>query len=139
MEIIATNDTSLETSSRSFDNYYNGIDKSDIDAIFKDSDPFLEEFIEFKQAFYRHKEPGSILLVTLYIPVFLMAFFGNVMVLFVVLPNRHMRNVTNFFLVNLAVADLTGGRLLILDFENVTRSCLLVGTVIISQLCLVQI
>ena len=119
MEIIATNGTALETSSRHYDNFLNGFDKSDIDAMYEDSDPLhtklLEQLIEFKQSFYRHKKPGSVLLVTLYIPVFLMAFFGNVMVLFVVLPNRHMRNVTNFFLVNLAVADLTGGRFIILD------------------------
>ena len=119
MEIIATNDTALETSSRSFDNDFNGIDESDIERILEDSDPLhtklLEQFVEFKRSFYRHKEPGSVLLITLYIPVFLMAFFGNIMVLFAVLPNRHMRNVTNFFLVNLAAADLTGGRFLILD------------------------
>ena len=119
MEKIATNDTALETSSRYFDNYFNGIDESVIGRILEDSGPLhkklQEQFVEFKRAFYTHKEPGSVLLVTLYIPVFLMAFFGNIMVLFAVLTNRHMRNVTNFFLVNLAVADLTGGLFFILD------------------------
>ena len=62
----------------------------------------------FRSTLYKHKEVGTVILVALYVPVFLMAFFGNLMVLLVVLPNRHMRNVTNFFIVNLAVADLTG-------------------------------
>ena len=66
----------------------------------------------FRSTLYKHKEVGTVILVVLYVPVFLMAFFGNLMVLLVVLPNRHMRNVTNFFIVNLAVADLTGNSFL---------------------------
>ena len=66
----------------------------------------------FKSTLYKHKEVGTVILVILYVPVFLMAFIGNLMVLLVVLPNRHMRNVTNFFIVNLAVADLTGNSFL---------------------------
>ena len=66
---------------------------------------------EFRSKQYKHREVGTVVLAVLYVPVFPVAFFGNLMVLLVVLPNRHMRNVTNFFIVNLAVADLTGNLL----------------------------
>ena len=69
----------------------------------------------FRSTLYKHKEIETVILVVLYVPVFLMAFFGNLMVLLVILPNRHMRNVTNFFIVNLAVADLTGNSLLLIN------------------------
>ncbi|XP_064626185.1 orexin/Hypocretin receptor type 1-like isoform X2 [Lineus longissimus] len=61
---------------------------------------------EFRKGLLIYKTPSSQVLMSLYIPIFLVAFFGNLTILFVVLPNKHMRNVTNWFLVNLAVADL---------------------------------
>ncbi|KAJ8924374.1 hypothetical protein NQ315_007170, partial [Exocentrus adspersus] len=42
----------------------------------------------------------------LYVPVFLSAFFANVIVIIVVFKDQYMRSVTNYFLVNLSVADL---------------------------------
>ncbi len=103
MEVLATYDSLLETSSplQHFKNYTNFTNFAHLDLYSK----YLEEF---KRNLTRHAEAQTVVLLMLYAPVFLLAFFGNVMVLVVVLPNRHMRNVTNFFLVNLAVADLTG-------------------------------
>ena len=43
--------------------------------------------------------------VVLYIVVFLAGLVGNFLVCFVVWKNRHMRTVTNMFIVNLSVAD----------------------------------
>ena len=63
---------------------------------------------DFRQKLFTHKEPYSIVLISLYVPVFLLAFFGNLLVLMVVLPHKHMRSVTNCFIVNMAVSDLLG-------------------------------
>ena len=76
---------------------------------------YSQLYENFRSTLFKHKEVGTVILVVLYVPVFLMAFFGNLMVLLVVLPNRHMRNVTNFFIVNLAVADLTGNSFLFIS------------------------
>ena len=107
LEVIANNDSMIETSAPPFESYFNGMDQND--NFMDNNNALYTKFLEeFKRSFYKHEEPRTVILVALYVPIFLMAFFGNIMVLFVVLPNRHMRNVTNFFLVNLAVADLTG-------------------------------
>ena len=63
---------------------------------------------DFHDTLYTHHKAESIALICLYVPVFAIAFFGNLLVLLVVLPNRHMRNITNCFIVNLAIADLLG-------------------------------
>ena len=48
-------------------------------------------------------------LVAVYVPVFLLAVLGNVFVLMVILMDSRMRkSAPNFFLCNLAVADLLG-------------------------------
>ncbi|KAE9548459.1 hypothetical protein FO519_008328 [Halicephalobus sp. NKZ332] len=44
-----------------------------------------------------------------YILVFLSCVFGNSLILVVIISNRNMRTVTNFFLANLAIADLLVG------------------------------
>lgn len=44
--------------------------------------------------------------IALYIPVFLSAFVANVLVIVVVIKYHFMRNITNYFLVNLSIADL---------------------------------
>jgi len=41
-----------------------------------------------------------------YSAVFLCALFGNLMVIMVVIRNKSMHNATNYFIVNLAVADI---------------------------------
>ncbi|XP_074640337.1 QRFP-like peptide receptor [Tubulanus polymorphus] len=60
----------------------------------------------FRDRLYIYTKPTNIVLISVYIPLFVMAFFGNFTILIVVLPKKNMRNVTNVFLVNLAVADL---------------------------------
>ncbi|CAG5119002.1 unnamed protein product, partial [Candidula unifasciata] len=50
---------------------------------------------------------GSVVLVILYAPIFLVAVVGNLVVLLAVLTDRRMRKSSaNYFLVNLAIADL---------------------------------
>ena len=63
---------------------------------------------EFRRSMYGYQRAGSIALLAVYVPAFLVALLGNVFVLVIVLSNKHMRNVTNYFIVNLAVADLLG-------------------------------
>lgn len=63
---------------------------------------------QFRSNFYLHREPITIVLISLYLPIFLLAFLGNLLVLVVVLPNKHMRSLTNCFIVNLAAADMLG-------------------------------
>lgn len=92
-----------------FNEEFEGDDGLNLMDLYSDKDSLYRQLLqEFRDALYMHTKPSVIVLLTLYIPIVLMAFFGNLMVLFVVLPNRRMRNVTNFFLVNLATADLTG-------------------------------
>lgn len=46
---------------------------------------------------------------TAYIMVFITCVFGNMVILIVIITNKSMRTATNFFLANLAVADLLVG------------------------------
>ena len=55
----------------------------------------------------------TILLSFLYIVVSLIAVFGNSMVFYIVLMSKRMRNVTNLFIANLALADILIGSLAI--------------------------
>jgi len=58
---------------------------------------------------YDTLNPDKIVLLCIYIPVFVIALVGNVLVLVMVCMNKSVRrNVANYFLVNLAVADLLG-------------------------------
>ncbi len=63
---------------------------------------------EFRRGLRKHDRAETVVLVALYVPVFTLALLGNTLVLIAVAQNKHMRNVTNFFIVNLTVADLTG-------------------------------
>lgn len=69
---------------------------------------------DFKNHQLTMSEPPTIVLLVLYVPIFLMSLMGNVIVLFVIIPNQRMWTVTDNFLVNLSVADLLGK---ILDAE----------------------
>ena len=54
-------------------------------------------------------------LVILYAPTFLAGMIGNGLLAIVILARRRFRNVTNFLLCNLAMADLSGKNLFILN------------------------
>ena len=56
--------------------------------------------------FFRHSLTMTALLSTVYIIVFVLAIFNNILVVSVIVRNPNMRNVTNYFLANLAVADI---------------------------------
>ncbi|EFA07466.2 orexin receptor type 2 isoform X2 [Tribolium castaneum] len=48
----------------------------------------------------------NFVVIGLYVPVFVVALLANVLVIWVVIKDQYMRSVTNYFLVNLSVADL---------------------------------
>ena len=61
------------------------------------------------ESFFEYHMPEKIVLLAIYSTLFLMALIGNVLVLVMVCINkRFRRNIANFFLVNLAIADLLG-------------------------------
>ena len=61
---------------------------------------------EFLQQLFRFRNPGTGLLIGLYCVTFLVGIVGNFTVICVFVKNRHMKTVTNYFLVNLAACDL---------------------------------
>lgn len=65
---------------------------------------FTDQIIDFDDPFYNI----FVILVfsTLYIIIFFMGMYGNFLVCFVVLRNKTMQTVTNFFITNLALADM---------------------------------
>ncbi|XP_064626971.1 orexin receptor type 2-like isoform X2 [Lineus longissimus] len=62
---------------------------------------------EFEAVINEYIRPGAFIyvLIVLYIIVFIVGLVGNFLVCFAVWRNPHMRTVTNYFIVNLAVAD----------------------------------
>ena len=61
--------------------------------------------------FLNHKDENESValgLVILYVPTFLAGIIGNGLLAVVILARRRFRNVTNFLLCNLAVADISG-------------------------------
>lgn len=58
------------------------------------------------QAIFRHSNLMSGIFVAGYIFVFILGLLGNVFVIFVVIRFRQMRTITNFFITNLAFADI---------------------------------
>ncbi len=71
-------------------------------------DSYKQLIEEFHRSHHLYTDAKSILLIVLYIPVFVLALLGNALVVLVILPNQHMRSLTNCFIVNLGLADLTG-------------------------------
>src|SRR6218665_3164876 len=69
---------------------------------------------DFKDGLHTYRQPLTIAIICAYVPVMLLAFVGNTLVLLVVLANKAMRNVTNYFLLNLALSDLIGNTYLCL-------------------------
>ena len=66
----------------------------------------LQMMQEFVRKQYTLEQPHTLALICLYVPVFLLSLAGNLLVMFVVFRNSHMRRVKNLFLVNLAMADM---------------------------------
>ncbi|XP_015365680.1 PREDICTED: orexin receptor type 2-like [Diuraphis noxia] len=67
----------------------------------------IEELIaEFSSSQMKFTETRSIMLIGLYVPLFLVAAIANSVVIVVVIKYHYMRSVTNYFLVNLSIADL---------------------------------
>ncbi len=60
----------------------------------------------FKEGLLTHTQPFIICLISLYSCAFIGGFIGNLLVILVVMRDKHMRSITNIFLVNLAIGDL---------------------------------
>lgn len=63
-------------------------------------------FNEFEQNFYTFKEFETILLLTLYVPIFVIGLVGNILIVISAAREKVIRRAKNYFLINLAVADL---------------------------------
>ncbi|KAH1169986.1 neuropeptide FF receptor 2 [Mauremys mutica] len=59
--------------------------------------------------FYLHQPPVAAIFIISYLLIFLLCMLGNGVVCFIVLRSKHMRTVTNLFILNLAVSDLLVG------------------------------
>ncbi len=73
-------------------------------------DSYRQLLDEFHRAHHLQKDVKTVILIVLYVPVFVLALLGNALVVLVILPNQHMRSLTNCFIVNLGLADLTGNK-----------------------------
>ncbi|XP_032985866.1 neuropeptide FF receptor 1 [Rhinolophus ferrumequinum] len=60
-------------------------------------------------SYYQHSSPVAAMFIVAYVLIFLLCMVGNTLVCFIVLKNRHMRTVTNIFILNLAISDLLVG------------------------------
>ncbi|XP_069462244.1 orexin receptor type 2 isoform X2 [Ambystoma mexicanum] len=65
-----------------------------------------EEFMRYVWREYLHPKEYEWVLIAGYIIVFIVALVGNVLVCLAVWKNHHMRTVTNYFIVNLSLADV---------------------------------
>ncbi|XP_041128875.1 neuropeptide FF receptor 2-like [Polyodon spathula] len=59
--------------------------------------------------FYLHRTPVAVTFIGSYLLIFLVCMLGNGVVCCIVLRSKHMRTVTNLFILNLAVSDLLVG------------------------------
>lgn len=101
----------------SYNNHNNILGSSNNMAVIDNSDmyfannlPIDEEvdispFSEFGN-FYRHSTGMTVVYCVLYVIVFIVGLIGNFFVISVVLRAPRMRTVTNFFIANLAIADI---------------------------------
>ncbi|XP_006889106.1 PREDICTED: neuropeptide FF receptor 1 [Elephantulus edwardii] len=60
-------------------------------------------------SYYQHSSLVAAMFIMAYVLIFLLCMVGNALVCCIVLKNRHMRTVTNMFILNLAVSDLLVG------------------------------
>ncbi|KAM4852283.1 neuropeptide FF receptor 1 [Thomomys bottae] len=60
-------------------------------------------------SYYQHSSLVAAMFIVAYVLIFLLCMVGNALVCFIVLKNRHMRTVTNMFILNLAISDLLVG------------------------------
>ena len=65
-------------------------------------------FDEFKQDLLRYRNPATVVVVSLYTLVFVLALIGNLVSLTVLLSRKYSRCATDYFLINMAVSDLLG-------------------------------
>ncbi|NWX93561.1 NPFF2 protein, partial [Nothoprocta pentlandii] len=69
---------------------------------------FLEGNVSYVD-FYLHQPSVAAVFITSYLLIFLLCMVGNSVVCFIVLRSKHMRTVTNLFILNLAISDLLVG------------------------------
>ncbi len=85
------------------------LDQNEVDDLMAHNEKLYHHLVEeFRHSNFLYRRPETVGLIVLYVPVFLLALVGNMVVLLVVISMKHMRSVTNFFIANLAVSDLTG-------------------------------
>ncbi|NWR54642.1 NPFF2 protein, partial [Bucorvus abyssinicus] len=77
---------------------YNGTDKY----------LYLEGNVSYVD-FYLHQPSVAAIFIISYLLIFLLCMVGNSVVCFIILRSKHMRTVTNLFILNLAVSDLLVG------------------------------
>lgn len=82
-----------------------------VDTLHNESDSLahydLEKIAEsMREELKGYKEPLTIALIVLYSIVFFVGLLGNIFVIITVFHYKHMRTLTNVFLVNLAISDL---------------------------------
>ncbi|CAG09420.1 unnamed protein product, partial [Tetraodon nigroviridis] len=65
-----------------------------------------DELLRYIWREYLHPKQYEWVLIVAYIIVFFVSLIGNSLVCFAVWKNRHMRTVTNYFIVNLSFADV---------------------------------
>lgn len=73
--------------------------------------PLNSSTTDSQEGLYEIPPSIVVLLCIMYISVSLIAVCGNLMVFYVVLASKKMRNVTNMFIANLALADVLIGSL----------------------------
>ncbi|KAM4692747.1 orexin receptor type 2 [Discoglossus pictus] len=70
------------------------------------SSDYDDEFLRYMWREYLHPKEYEWVLIAGYITVFVIALIGNILVCVAVWKNHHMRTVTNYFIVNLSLADV---------------------------------
>ncbi|XP_069092874.1 orexin receptor type 2 [Pleurodeles waltl] len=76
------------------------------DSFLGTSPDYDDEFMRYLWREYLHPKEYEWVLIAGYITVFIVALLGNILVCVAVWKNHHMRTVTNYFIVNLSLADV---------------------------------